>query len=78
MNNYMPRIPRTLKIDSRVLDAIVRLAEKTGTSPNKYMENLLLIHVKMLGEMPMDSEPLPDNRGGKREGSGRKKDQEET
>lgn len=70
---YMQRIARTIKIDSRVLKAIERLAEKTGTSANNYIENLLLAHAKIVGEIPMDSEILPDNRGGKREGGGRKK-----
>lgn len=74
MTSPMPRINRTFRIDSRVLEAIDRLAEKNGSSANSYLENLLLSHAKMTGEMSMDSEPLPDNRGGKREGSGRKKD----
>jgi hypothetical protein len=69
----MPRINRTFRIDSRVLEALDRIAEKNGASANNYLENLLMSHSKLLGEMPMDSEPLADNRGGKREGSGRSK-----
>lgn len=65
----MPRINRTFRIDSRVLEALERLAEKNGTNANKYLENLLLSHAKIVGEMPMDSEPLADSRGGKRERS---------
>jgi hypothetical protein len=76
MTFHMPRIGRTIKIDSRVLEAIDRLAGKADTSVNNYIENLLLSHAKILGEMPMDSEILPDNRGGKRQGSGRKKKDE--
>lgn len=78
MFSPMPRVHRSFKLDSRVLEAIERLAEKGGTSANSYLENLLLSHVKLLGEMPMDSEPLPDNRGGKRQGAGRKKLETET
>lgn len=78
MTCHMPRIGRTIKIDSRVLEALDRLAEKADTSVNNYIENLLLSHAKILGEMPMDSEPLPDNRGGKRQGAGRKKSQDES
>jgi hypothetical protein len=68
----MPRINRTFRIDSRVLEALDRLAQKGDTNANKYLENLLLSHAKLLGEMPMDAEPLADARGGKRDGAGRK------
>lgn len=78
MFSPMPRVHRSFKLDSRVLEAIDRLAEENGTSANAYLETLLLSHAKMTGKMPMDSEMLPDNRGGKREGAGRKKGQEET
>lgn len=69
MSLPMPRIVRTFRIDSRVLEALDRLADKGETNANKYLENLLLSHAKLLGEMPMDSEPLADSRGGKRERS---------
>jgi hypothetical protein len=72
----MPRINRTFRIDSRVLEALDRLAGKGETNANKYLENLLLSHAKLLGEVPMDTEPLADARGGKREGAGRKEKEE--
>jgi predicted transcriptional regulator len=68
----MPRSNRTFKIDDRVLEALDRLAQKSNTSANRYIETLLLSHAKQLGEIPMTAEPLGDTRGGKRQGAGRK------
>ncbi len=69
----MPRSNRAFRIDDRLLEALDRLAKKGNISANKYLENLLLSHTKQVGEIPMDTEPLGDPRGGKRSGAGRPK-----
>ncbi len=73
----MPRSTRAFRLDDRLLEALDRLAKKGNISANKYVENLLMSHAKQLGEIPMDTEPLGDPRGGKRDGSGRKSKPEE-
>lgn len=69
----MPRIPFSLKIDDRLVDGFKNAAKKSGLSLNVYMEQLLLGHLKGVGAIPIDTQPLPEARGGKREGSGKKK-----
>ena len=68
----MPRIPFTLRIDDRLIEGFNEAAKKAGLSRNVYMERLLLGHLKGVGEIPIDTQPLGDSRGGKREGTGRK------
>ena len=60
----MPRKRRSYKIDERVIDAIARAAQKSNMSANKYLENLLFMHSKQIGELPMDAQPLGETRGG--------------
>ena len=60
----MPRKRRSYKIDERVIEAIARAAQKSNMSANKYLENLLFVHSKQVGELPMDAEPLGETRGG--------------
>lgn len=67
----MPRRTRTFKIDDRVLAALERLAQRSNTSSNRYLENLLISHGKAEGELPQELAPLGDSRGGRREKSGR-------
>jgi hypothetical protein len=69
----MPRIPFTLKIDDRLVEGFKAAATKAGVSRNIYMEELLRGHLKNVGEIPIDSEPLPETRGGKRAGAGKPK-----
>jgi hypothetical protein len=69
----MPRIPLSLKIDDRLIEGFKRAAKKSGLSLNIYMEQLLLGHLKGVGEIPIDTEPLPETRGGKRPGAGKPK-----
>lgn len=69
----MPRIPFTLRIDDRLIDGFNEAAKKAGLSRNIYMEQLLLGHLKGVGEIPIDTQPLGDSRGGKREGAGKPK-----
>ena len=69
----MPRIPFTLRIDDRLIDGFNEAAKKAGLSRNVYMERLLLGHLKGVGEIPIDTQPLGEKRGGPREGSGKPK-----
>jgi hypothetical protein len=78
-DSAMPRSTRAFRIDDRLLEALDRLAQKSNISANKYLENLLMSHSKQVGEIPMNTEPLGDPRGGSRTGAGRKsKKSEET
>lgn len=65
----MPRIRRSYKIDERVVDALTRAAAKSNMSANRYLENLLFSHGKTVGEIPLDSMPLGETRGGDRTSS---------
>lgn len=69
----MPRVPFSLKIDDRLVAGFKSAANKTGLSLNAYMEQLLLGHLKGVGEIPFDTQPLPENRGGKRQNAGKPK-----
>jgi hypothetical protein len=69
----MPRIPLSLKIDDRLVEGFKKAAKKSGLSLNVYMEQLLLGHLKGVGEIPIDTEPLAEARGGKRSGAGKPK-----
>lgn len=69
----MPRKQINFKIDDRLIDAFRSAAEDSGLSLNGYLEALLLGHLKNLGKIPMDTQPLPEGRGGKRAGSGKKR-----
>lgn len=62
----MPRIPFTLRIDDRLIEGFNKAAKKSGLSRNVYMEQLLLGHLKGVGEIPIDAQPLPEGRGGDR------------
>ena len=68
----MPRKRFPITIDTRLIDGVKLAAEDSGISINGYMEQLLMGHLKNLGKLPMDARPLPEVRGGKREGAGRK------
>jgi hypothetical protein len=68
----MPRKRFPITIDTRLIDGVKLAAEDAGISINGYMEQLLTGHLKNLGKLPMDAKPLPESRGGKRAGTGRK------
>ena len=59
----MSRRAAAYRLDGRVLSAIARLALKSNMSVNKYLENLLFAHGKILGEIPIDALPLGETRG---------------
>jgi hypothetical protein len=67
----MPRSDKEFRLDDRILDALKRVKDKTGMSVNSYVESLLFHHLKGVGEIPIDTEPLPEARGGKRPGAGK-------
>jgi hypothetical protein len=69
----MPRKDTKLRLDDRILAALREKAEETGTSFNALCEAVLFNYAKSVGKMPLDAEPLPDPRGGKRSGAGRPK-----
>jgi hypothetical protein len=69
----MPRIPLSLKIDDRLVEGFKNAAKKSGLSLNAYMEMLLAGHLKGVGEIPIDLQPLPESRGGVRPGAGKPK-----
>ena len=69
----MPRLPFTLRIDDRLIEGFNEAAKKSGLSRNVYMEQLLLGHLKGVGEIPIDTQPLGEARGGVRPGAGKKR-----
>ncbi len=74
MNAFeMPRKPANFRLDERVLQALKAAAFDAGMSVNAYVENALFGTLKGAGKLPMDAQPLPEPRGGKREGAGRPK-----
>jgi hypothetical protein len=72
----MPRKPVSYRFDERVIEAIKELADRTGVTPNEYLESHLFQHAKIQGVIPPDEEPLGETRGGKRPGAGKKKSEE--
>lgn len=70
----MPRARKNFLIDERVLEALDDAAKKAGCkSANAFVEQLLFNTLKMSGNLGADAKPLPDGRGGKREGAGKPK-----
>jgi hypothetical protein len=68
-----PRVPKTFKLDERLIQALNRVAEVTNESAGSYVEKVLWRHLQGIGELPITEEPPKDQRGGKRTNSGRKK-----
>ena len=69
----MPRKDKGFRLDIRIVEALSKVKDLTGKSSNAYVEELLMMNLKSLGIIPVDAEPLPEARGGKREGSGKKR-----
>jgi hypothetical protein len=69
----MPRKDTKLRLDDRVLDALREKAEESGISFNGLCEAVLFNYAKSVGKLPLDAEPLPDTRGGRRPGAGKPK-----
>lgn len=68
-----PRLPKTFKLDERLIKALNRIAELTDESAGSYVEKVLWRHLQGLGQIPISEEPPKDQRGGKRANAGRKK-----
>ncbi|WNZ45195.1 hypothetical protein Q2T42_25750 [Leptolyngbya boryana CZ1] len=68
----MPRKDTKLRLDERILDALRAQATESDISFNGLCESILFSYAKSIGKIPFDAEPLPDTRGGKRPGAGKK------
>ena len=73
----MPRKDTKLRLDDRILDALREKAGESSVSFNALCEAILFNYAKSIGKLPIDADPLPESRGGKREGVGRKPKTEE-
>ena len=69
MYSSMPRTRVNYRLDDRVLAALNDLAGKGKT--NQFIEGLLITFLKDTGRLPKDFDPLPESRGGRREGAGK-------
>lgn len=68
-----PRKPKTFKLDERLLEALRKVSEMNGESVAGYVEMVLWKHCQGVGQLPINEEPIHDQRGGKRPNAGRKK-----
>jgi hypothetical protein len=68
----MPRKDAKLRLDERIIESLRTHADETGVSFNSLCELVLFNYAKAVGKLPIDAEPLPDTRGGKRPNAGRK------
>ena len=68
----MARKDKGFRLDTRIIEALAKIKNLTGKSANAYVEELLLLNLKSLGLVSASEEPLPETRGGKRLGSGKK------
>ena len=62
----MPRKRRSFMLDERVINVIAKAAQRKNVSANRYLENLLFLHGKQIGELDDDAQPLGELRGGDR------------
>ena len=69
----MPRKDTKLRLDDRILLALREKASEDGMSFNALCESILFSFAKGSGKLPIDAEPLAEGRGGRREGSGKKR-----
>ena len=71
----MPRKDTKLRLDDRILDALREKAVESSVSFNALCEAILFNYAKSIGKLPIDADPLPESRGGKRSGAGKPKSQ---
>lgn len=70
----MTRKQRMFRLDERILNSLEMAANNAGfSSTNQFVEATLFNLLKMSGTIPSEAEPLPETRGGKRSGAGKKK-----
>ncbi|OUC16066.1 MAG: hypothetical protein B0A82_03555 [Alkalinema sp. CACIAM 70d] len=67
------RKTKTFRLEEKLLAALDELAEKSGRTPNAYLEELLFRHCQAQGVLSLSEEPPKNQRGGKRPGAGRRK-----
>jgi hypothetical protein len=68
----MPRKPKTIKLDERLIAALETLARESGESIGGYVERVLWRYCQGVGALDPKAEPSKDTRGGKRTNAGRK------
>lgn len=66
MINSIMRKASTFRFDERVLEAVIKLAQKNNIGKNRFIENLLIKVCIEEGILPQDFEPLGETRGGKK------------
>ena len=74
MYSPMPRTRVNYRLDDRVLSALNDLAGRGKT--NQFIEGLLIDFLQKTGRLPSDFLPLPESRGGRRDGAGKKRSSE--
>lgn len=67
----MPRRKVTYRLDDRILDELDKLV--TDGSVNQFVEGVLFEFLKNTGRLSITAQRLPDNRGGRRDGAGKKR-----
>ena len=67
----MPRRQRMFRLDDRIIKALGIIAGEGKV--NAFVEGLLFEFLQRAGQIPNDATPLPETRGGKREGAGKPK-----
>lgn len=70
-SSQMPRRKVTYRLDDRILDELEKLV--TEGSVNQFVEGVLFEFLKNTGRLSISAQRLPDNRGGRRDGAGKKK-----
>ena len=69
----MPRKKTGYSLDTRVIDAVQVLADRAGKSANQFLEKMLFDYAQLNGVIDEKEQPLGEGRGGRREGSGKKR-----
>ena len=72
-SQQMPRRKVTYRLDDRILDELEKLV--TDGSVNQFVEGVLFEFLKNTGRLSITAQRLPDNRGGRRDGAGKKPSQ---
>ncbi len=65
-SNQVGRKPRSVRLDSRIWDAIAEEATNQGIAVNRWIEINLFDLLQEKGLIPRDAKRLAENRGGDR------------
>lgn len=68
-SNQSGRKPRSVRLDSRIWDAIAEEATNQGIAVNRWIEINLFDLLQEKGLIPSDAKRLAENRGGDRKSS---------